>query len=191
MITKQADTSVVMQDRLLEALVNQYKAKGKNLQGILDNQLFQQLPLDKKVAFIEQAGGPISSAPTSSYSTAGKGAIGGAIAGIMGGAMHRFGNSSVSPYTAVGAMIAGAALGALGGGLAGTIRSIIDNERNKKISTLAGNRDGLGALIHSSISSSGGSSPLLRTNKFLDQIEGSIDSKLPSFAEYIAQKSLR
>lgn len=44
---------MTIEDKLIEGLIESYKAKGINLQRILDNPLFQSLPLDKKVRIIE------------------------------------------------------------------------------------------------------------------------------------------
>jgi hypothetical protein len=178
-----------LQDKLLETLVAKYTAKGINLQKILDNQLFKQLPLEKKVAFIEQIGGPISIKPKSSYSIAGYGVLGGAAAGVVGGAMHRLTMPGLNPSAVVPSIVLGAMGGAVIGGAGGLIRSIMDNTRDKKIQSLANN--GLAALVHNSTSSSVGGTPFTGMNRYLGQIEGFVDNKLPAFTYSIAEQNVQ
>lgn len=73
---------MTLEEQLIERLINTYQLKGKNVQLILDNQLFKDLPLDKKVAFIKKYSEQLGTAPQAHYSN---GAIGAGLLGAFSG----------------------------------------------------------------------------------------------------------
>ena len=175
-----------LEDRLLDTLVQKYQSKGVNMQKILDNQLFQQLPLDKKIAFIEQAGSPILQKPSFSMGTVGTGAIGGTIAGAIATAMHGAMQGGFKPGAQIPGIVLGAAGGLALGGLSGLIRAYID--KNQDVDTQQTARvSGLNALIGRSGMKPIGGSPF-GGNRYLTQLEGAVDTKIPSFAYFASDK---
>lgn len=163
-----------IEDQLLENLVAKYKAKGVNLQKILDNQLFQQLSLDKKIAFIEQVNSPILQKPKFSMGNIGVGLVGGGVGGVIATAMYGAMHGGWSPGTRAVGIGIGALAGSGFGGIGGAIRSYMDKSRDKSTreSALKG---GLTALVDRS-----GSGPIVSSpfgmNQYLAKIEGYVDS---------------
>lgn len=165
-----------LEDRLLENLVSTYRSKGVNLQKVLDNPLFQQLPLDKKVAFIEQAGSPIIAKPKFSYKPPLVGIVGGGIGGGMATVLHGAMSGGWKPGTLAIGVATGAVGGAIAGGLGGIIRSIMDRSRDSStLKTVP--QGGLTTLINRSGSTPIGGSPF-GGNRYLEQLEGLVDTTM-------------
>ena len=156
------------------------------MQKILDNQLFQQLPLDKKIAFIEQAGSPVSQKPSFNTGMVGTGLVGGTIAGAIATAMHGAMQGGFRPGAQIPGIVLGAAGGLALGGLSGLIRAYID--KNQDVDTQQTARvSGLNALIGRSGMKPIGGSPF-GGNRYLTQLEGAVDTKIPSFAYFASDK---
>lgn len=163
-----------IEDQLLENLVAKYKAKGVNLQKILDNQLFQQLSLDKKIAFIEQFNSPILQKPKFSMGNIGVGLVGGGVGGAIATAMYGAMHGGWKPGTAAVGIGIGTLAGMGFGGIGGVIRSYLDKSRDT--STREGAlKSGLTALVNRS-----GSAPIVSSpfgmNQYLAKIEGYVDN---------------
>jgi len=170
---------MTLEDSLLEALVDKYTAKGVNLQKILDNSLFQQLPLNRKIAFIEKAGSPISSStPTLNKSTLLTGAIGGGAAGLISTALA--GVAGLPVHQRAPALILGSVMGAGLGGVTALYRARADRDRD--LSTLRNARtSGLSALIDRSGSRAIAGSPF-GVNRYLDMLEGMVGNTVPGIS---------
>lgn len=176
-----------LEERLLDTLVAKYKAKGVNLQKILDNPLFQQLPLDKKVAFIEQAGSPLLEKPSLKYGGVGKGVVYGGIGGAIATAMHGAMKGGFPPGAAVPAMVLGAGAGALLGGGAGILRTVLERAQDMKTMEDVSSSSGISTLVNRS--GMGKISPtVFGVNKYLTDLEGMIESKVPGVAYYSSDK---
>lgn len=79
-----------IEGQVVQGLINQYKSKGVNVQQILDNPLFHNLPLDAKVKAINTYAEEFSKTPSVSYSQVARNAVSvGAAAGAMA-AMSKF-----------------------------------------------------------------------------------------------------
>lgn len=176
-----------IEDRLLDNLVQHYKDKGVNFQKILDNPLFQQLPLDKKVAFLEQSGSPVANRPSLNKSLISTGVLGGGIAGAIATAMA-MGGHNMAPGTRIPSMVVGASFGAILGGIGGTIRTIKDKDRDMKTFEYSSIGKGLDALINRSGTAPIGGSPF-GGNRYLTALEGLVDTKAPQYAIHAGQQT--
>jgi len=76
---------MTLEETLVQRLIDDYKLRGKNIQGILDNQLFKDLPLDKKVAFITKFSESLKQEPTFNWTAVGLSSLKGAGAGVFAG----------------------------------------------------------------------------------------------------------
>lgn len=102
---------MTLEEQLLEKLVSTFEGKGKNIQAIMDTQLFKDLPLDQKVKFITTYKGQLAKDPKFAWGNVLQGGVGGALSGfstamLMSAATGKFNPSFAK--TAVG-------MGALGG----------------------------------------------------------------------------
>ena len=164
-----------LEDRLLFNLTSRYQEKGINPQKILDNPLFQALPLDKKISFIEQANPILSQKPKFELKNIGVGAIGGGISGAIAAAMYRSLHGG-SPGTLLPTVAAGAVLGGILGTTGGAIRSLQDKARDMATAKALPSGS-LETLITRTSSSPIGKSPF-GLNKYLDFIEQSVDKSV-------------
>ncbi len=180
-----------LEDKLIETLVTRYGKAGVNLQAILDNQLFQQLPLDKKVAFIEQMKSPISQKPSLSLQPvigdifSGRGALGGAIPGGIAGAISVImaARTGFNPKAILAGAGAGAAIGSVVGAGAGLLESFLNKRRDINTHAIATTYGGLDTLINRSTSQYSGGS-----NKFVNRILGSAEPQASKLGDFIAKK---
>ena len=159
-----------IEDQLLENLAQKYAEKGVNPQAILDNPLFQLMPLQKKIQFIEQTNSPIKETPSYRFGNLKTGLVGGGtggiIAAIMAGAMHLPANK-IYPAIGVGTAV-GSSLGLIGG----SIRSYLSKKRDEQ-TMRAAHSGGLDALAQRSLSKPVESSSLTG-NKYLSMLEEQI-----------------
>ena len=170
-----------LEDRLLNALVEKHRTKGVNYQKILDNTLFKQLPLHKKVEFIERSGSVIGNNPSFNPSVIGRGVLGGAVAGAMGTMTYAAAHGGFTPDKVIPGLVIGAVSGATLGGIGGAIRAIIDRSRDAATKDAAG--DGVRALIQRDSTAPVTTSHLSVTpNRFISAIEHMVDSKVGASA---------
>lgn len=168
--------SADIEDALLTRLVSVYKAKGINMQKILDNPLFQQLPLPKKIAFIEQVGGPLSEKPKYGWSNP----LGGALGGVMGGAMAT-GLAAVKSGVSPQAMSRSVILGMMGGGaiglLGGAIKGRMDLSNDRRTQSYTDPYDTLINRVQVT-------SPkyAISNNKYLNKLDNMTESIIPRMA---------
>lgn len=138
---------MTIEDKLIQGLIDSYKAKGINLQRILDNPLFQALPLDKKVKIIESEAIKFP-APKIGYKPMLEGAGIGAISAISGLGMA--GLSSATKYMpSSGAVTLAGAIGAILGASLPTLAIYKNYSRDKY--THENTSDGLNSLINRSM----------------------------------------
>ena len=122
--------SNALEDRLLLALIDRYKDKGINLQKILDNQLFQQLPLNQKLEYIEKYKNQLSDNVHPRIKPIIQSMALGALTGISGlGLRAATGGTSFSNQHYMAAAGVGAVLGSLLTGAA------VMKDREKDLST--------------------------------------------------------
>ena len=174
-----------IEDQLLENLVAKYSKSGKNLQSILDNPLFQQLPLVKKITFIEQAGSPISTAPTWDIKNIVKGTLGGAglgIGGAVAAVLNSAMKSNIVPKNVGNILGMGVGLGVLAGGGAAVLGSYLNKKRDNDTMNAA-KKDGISALIQRSISTATPTTGYT-TNKLIGVIESGTSNINPSLTKY-------
>lgn len=73
---------MTLEDQLLQQLVDTYRVKGRNIQNILDSQLFKDLPLDKKVKFIHSFKSQLEAPPSFNWSGIPRASLLGAATGL-------------------------------------------------------------------------------------------------------------
>jgi hypothetical protein len=164
-----------IEDQLLYNLMVKYKEGKANPQKILDNPLFQQLPLAKKIEFIERIGSIANQKPKLNTNTISTGFFGGGLSGATTGALIAATTGGDPRVYAGYGGVAGAAFGSLGG----IIRSIMDKARDVQTYEAA-NKSGLDALVTRSGSSPIGGSPF-GLNKYLAAVEGLAETHGPGF----------
>lgn len=168
-------SSSALQDQLLENLIKTYQGKGVNLQKILDNPMFQQLPLDKKVQFIQSNASTLSTEPSLNLGTIATGVVGGGIAGTIALALHSaVQGASAAPFARGTALGVGATLG----GTAALIRAYMDKKRDQATVNSIQSGQPIQTLIDRSGSKPVEGSPL-GVNRYLSRIEGFIEKELP------------
>lgn len=146
---------------LFEELLKAYAKKGINVQAILDNSLFQQLPLQTKISLLKSNIDKLVVKPTMggsiNYSSLVKGGLGGALASIATVAAAGAKTKGVLPFAG------------MAGGLLGTLTPLLNakDRYNKDISTYNNLKDNkfINSLINRSV---------LRAkdtdNKYIDKI---------------------
>lgn len=126
---------MTLEDKLIENLVNTYKMKGKNVQGILSNPLFMGLSLSEKIRMIDKYAVDLAKNPTLNYSSILPGAVKGGVLALAGsaGRMMVMGGpiKNINVKLALG-------LGATVGGLASYIQSKKELEQSQEISRSIG-----------------------------------------------------
>lgn len=115
--------SIALHDALIENLLARYGEKGVNAQRILDNPLFQSLPLPEKIRLIQKYQGDLSRDPRFHWGSVKGGVKTTAAIGALGTGMSQLMNFNKgvplrSKLVGVGV---GAVTGALVGGLTGLI----------------------------------------------------------------------
>jgi hypothetical protein len=165
-----------IEDRLLQNLVSTYTSKGLNMQKILDNPLFQQLTLAKKIEFLDKASSPVASPVNFDYNNIKIGLGGGGIAGAIATAML-----GVTPINMPRALAVGAVAGSIFGGLSGYIRAVKDKKRDEETRKSLLTSGGMAALVLRSGSSPIKGSPFTG-NKFLDNLDSAVEGKIPNIA---------
>lgn len=107
---------MTLEEQLLEQLVNTYRIKGKNIQGVLDNPLFKDLPLDVKVKFIKNYKEQLKTDPKFNWTALGEGAVFGGMNAVAGVRMGQLIAGKSNPKALITAGILGSLVG---GGLQG------------------------------------------------------------------------
>jgi len=167
--------AATLEDQLLSNLVSRYQNKGISPQKILDNPLFQQLPLEKKVAFIEQYGPITTQKPNFDYGNIGTGVVGGGIGGAIATTLyHSLKGGRITLPEVGGALISGAMIGGTGA----LISSIRDRMRDNSIREAATD-SGVNALVTATGTSPVNKSPF-GVNKYLRTLEGMVDTHVPN-----------
>lgn len=77
---------MTLEDKLIDNLINTYKMKGKNVQGILQNPLFQGLSLSDKIRMINKYAIDLASTPHTDYKSIVPAAVAGAGLALSGSA---------------------------------------------------------------------------------------------------------
>jgi hypothetical protein len=166
-----------IETQLLINLMDKYQKGNVNPQKILDNSLFQQLPLSKKIEFIESIGNISTQKPRMDLNNVRKGLLGGALSGTMTGLL---GAAAIGGNPKVYASYGGVA-GAAFGGLGGLIRSIMDKSRDMETYN-SSKGSGLDALVNRSTSSPIEGSPF-GTNKYLSTLESLAETHGPGLVK--------
>lgn len=101
-----------LEDQLIQNLLWRYKISGVNSQKLLDNQLFQSLPLDKKIAYIEKYKEDLTSPTSYNYKPLIGSTAYGAVGGVVGMGLRQFatGQKAGLPFYLIAAGV-GAGLG--------------------------------------------------------------------------------
>ena len=136
-----------LEEKLIETMLKTYSARGKDVQGILDNQLFKSLPLSKKVELLEKYKGDLSKVPGINWSSIGRGALSGALTGLVGVMAE---NAAAGKFSPKGILLGGLA-GAGVGGLYQAINAHLTNKDNKETATDVHNNNIIQALVNRSL----------------------------------------
>lgn len=107
---------MTLEDQLLQQLVDAYKLKGKNLQSVLDNPLFKDLPLDQKVKFIKNYKEQLKTDPKFNWSAIPEGAVFGGLNAVAGVRLGQMISGKSNPKALIAAGILGSVIS---GGLQG------------------------------------------------------------------------
>jgi hypothetical protein len=127
-----------LEDQLLQNLSDTYASQGVNQQQVLDNPLFQSLPLEARVSYIENNPQLLRQRPTVNASRVAGVALGGGIAGLIGAAMIRAtGGVAVHKMPLSTAGIALGA-GALLSGVPTLLRAMEQNKKDLATARLSG-----------------------------------------------------
>lgn len=107
---------MTLEEQLLSKLVSTFEDKGKNLQSIMDTQLFKDMSLDRKVKFINTYKEKLAQDPKFNWKAMGMGGISGAMSGmstamLAGAASGRINPAFMKNAVGMGAL-AGAGIGA-------------------------------------------------------------------------------
>lgn len=127
---------MTLEDKLVENLVNTYKMKGKNVQGVLMNPIFNGLSLSEKIKMIDRYAVDLARTPIVDHSTVVPGALLGGVLALTGsaGRMLMMGGplKDVNVKLALGA-------GALIGGAASYLQSRREYNQSREIADSIGN----------------------------------------------------
>lgn len=103
--------TLLLTDKLIEGLIRKYQEKGINVQRLLDNQEFKNLPLDKKVQVLENYKNQLSQVPSFNYKSpiiaAGLGGLGSILGTAAMGVGLPVPTSSYAIMGGIGAAVAG------------------------------------------------------------------------------------
>lgn len=166
---------MTLEDQLLQQLVDTYRVKGKNLQGVLDNPLFKDLPLDQKVKFINNYKDQLKSDPKFNWSSLGEGAVFGGLNAVAGVRMGQLISGGSNPKALITAGILGSIVG---GGLQGYWSK---KEYNHDVNTQKSIDDAIKTLIQRSNSPKIGRTDYLQ--KAFTHLEGVPEKAAPVIAD--------
>lgn len=126
---------MTLEDQLVDNLIAKYKDSGKNVQRVLDNPMFQGLPLDKKVKYLETYSSDFGKTPTVTLDS---------IAGIGKSSLVAGGAASVAylaPKIIDNLVRSGAAQTSIGEMISGLVQSGVTS---RSLGTVAAIGGGLG-----------------------------------------------
>lgn len=146
------DNRMTLEDQLIQTMIDAYKKKGINLQAILDNPLFQGLPLAQKVKILESKAAEFSSDPKIKIKPliehTALSAAGGALAMAARGIVEKNPLYRASPW----ALSMGAILGGAIGAAASVPNMISSYRRDTATANAVKNNKYLDALVNRSAS---------------------------------------
>lgn len=101
-----------LEDTLVENLLKTYGSSGRNVQTILDNQMFRDLPLSEKVRLIKKYQGDLSKAPEFNWTSIGTAGLTGGVSSALGLAIAQKMSNTHSTYGLIAAGVIGLGMGA-------------------------------------------------------------------------------
>lgn len=179
---------MTLEDSLVENLLKSYKAKDKNVQGVLDNQLFKDLPLDVKVRLINKYKQEFQQNPTRNFLSvlkdAGYGGLAGAATTAIGIAFSGGAKTGIPVTLGIGM---GAAAGAVFGGISSSLMNQVNYNRDLKSKQHLNNP--LKVLVDRSMSSPVSSPSLLaKVLSFFDGAPEKVGTKTHAFGEQVMKE---
>ncbi len=131
-----------LEDQLIDRLVQTYNIEGRSLHSILDNPMFRDLPLDKKVSFIKSYSEQLRQAPRFNWTAGVTGAVTGTASALGTLALSAMALGGKIPSGSLGVA---AGVGAATGAALGLYKAKLNQDRD--ISTSRNIDDAIKVLI--------------------------------------------